>query len=205
MCPTPDSTLRQQEQRLARLLIAHRRRSDHDHSNHFRTGDRPSRPQTPTQPCSVIAMMHPTPPTTTSRPLPKRLHTLQHTPSYGPLTPLPATPHGYSYPSLLSSPTSPTSPTPAGRPGAPKRSHSFCGDSSASTYALASASSASHLSEDKKVLVAPPLERTISSIGNRGNFSPPEQQMKRPFLLDARSRPSRSGVSPLSALTDGAS
>ncbi|KAK8850414.1 hypothetical protein IAR55_004332 [Kwoniella newhampshirensis] len=101
------------------------------------------------------------------------------------------------YPST--SPNSPTLPTPSSpssitgsastargvgvqRPGAPRRAHSFCASGQNTTYALASACSSSHLSSDKKVLVAPPLERTLSSIGSRGNNSPPNQQMSRPGI-----------------------
>jgi len=49
--------------------------------------------------------------------------------------------------------------------------------------ALASASASAHLTPDKRSLVAPPLERTISSIGSRGNHSPPGQQMVRPKVV----------------------
>ncbi|RXK41759.1 hypothetical protein M231_00994 [Tremella mesenterica] len=59
----------------------------------------------------------------------------------------------------------------------PKRSHSFCGDASTTTYALASTPSR-YLSEDKNNIIAPPLERTLTSLGRpkgdyrRPNFSP---------------------------------
>ncbi|KAK4688633.1 hypothetical protein P7C73_g1476, partial [Tremellales sp. Uapishka_1] len=57
------------------------------------------------------------------------------------------------------------SAAPPRRPGAPRRMTSFCGDSSANTYALACTTSASHLSSDKTMLVAVPMERTMASIG----------------------------------------
>ena len=119
-----------------------------------------------------------------SRPaLPRRLLSLQHTSTIAsaPTTPTNASPSYPSRPGL-----SPMGLNAGGgkRPGAPRRAHSFCGDSSASTYALASANACAHLSSDKEVLVAPPLERTLSSMGSKGNQSPPSQQMKRPNLVD---------------------
>ncbi|GFZ48224.1 hypothetical protein JCM24511_05972 [Saitozyma sp. JCM 24511] len=131
------------------------------------------------------------------RPAPKRLLSLQQPSSR---------PHPYP---ISSSPLS--SPGMGGggvlggggppkRPGAPRRSHSFCGNGAATTYALASASSCSHLSSDKKHLVAPPLERTLSSIGSSGNFSPFSQQMSRPVpssSLSPLSPPTTPGLSPL--------
>lgn len=50
----------------------------------------------------------------------------------------------------------------------PKRAHSFCASSPHSTYALASTSS-QHLNGARTGLVAPPLERTLSSLGCVGN------------------------------------
>ncbi|ORY35670.1 hypothetical protein BCR39DRAFT_555808 [Naematelia encephala] len=104
-------------------------------------------------------------PPSMERPAARRLYSLQ-----------PQTRHS-PYPSPTSSPT--FAPK---RPGAPKRAHSFCGDASSHTYALAATSSCTHLTPDKRALVAPPLERTLSSIGVRGNTSPPSQQMSRPAL-----------------------
>ena len=119
-----------------------------------------------------------------ARPAPKRLLSLQAQPSYRPLTPLKSTPIDYEYPSPTS-PTSPFRPTASpSRPGAPQRAHSFCGDLSASTYALASAKCGTHLTGDKSDLIAPPLERTLSSLGSRGNYSPKAQFMARPLTRD---------------------
>ncbi|WVF67962.1 hypothetical protein IAT40_002724 [Kwoniella sp. CBS 6097] len=148
---------------------------------------------------SPAPFLTPNPFEETSRPLPKRLLSLQ-----GPARP---SPYAYPFPSpsLASNPiptvnastSSNTSPanrpslggsvTPGAqrpglkRPGVPHRSHSFCASGNNTTFALASASASSNLSPDKKILVAPPLERTLSSIGSRGNCSPPSQQMQRPF------------------------
>lgn len=113
-----------------------------------------------------------TPPPMT-RPVPKRLLSLQNRPA------------PYSNPSSLSA----ASPTPASgssqlkRPGGMKRSHSFCAASPNTPYALASTSSCSHLSADKQTLVAPPLERTLSSMGSRGNHS--TDRMVRPVLSES--------------------
>ncbi|WWC65161.1 uncharacterized protein I303_107775 [Kwoniella dejecticola CBS 10117] len=127
----------------------------------------------------------------TSRPLPRRLLSLQS----GYTSTTNTSPNGsstrsspYQIPSPISpiSPISPSSPITVGtlnrpkRPNMSHRSHSFCASTSKPTYALSSASH-SNLSPDKTVLVAPPLERTISSIGSKGNHSPPSQQMQRPF------------------------
>ncbi|CAD6569404.1 MAG: hypothetical protein TREMPRED_005217 [Tremellales sp. Tagirdzhanova-0007] len=76
------------------------------------------------------------------------------------------------------------------RPGGPQRAHSFCGNSSTSTYALASTCNSSHLTPDKRQLVAPPLERTLSSTGSRGNHSSPAQQMARPKIVQMERYPS---------------
>lgn len=73
------------------------------------------------------------------RPMPKRLLSLQPRPS----------PYASSKPQ---------------RPGSMKRAHSFCANTPNSTYALASTST-SYLTEDKKGLIAPKLERTLSSMG----------------------------------------
>lgn len=113
-----------------------------------------------------------------SRPVPHRLHSLQTIHSHStPSTPfgVQTTPTDYTY-SLGSS-----SGPKCQRPGAPSRSHSFCGDSSASTYALASASAGGHLSTDKRILVAPPLERTISSLGLKGNVASAHALMTKPL------------------------
>ncbi|WVW80962.1 hypothetical protein I302_102953 [Kwoniella bestiolae CBS 10118] len=116
---------------------------------------------------------------TSSRPLPRRLLSLQSsTPNTSRVSP-------YSIPSPISpispiSPASPSLPSKPKRPTISHRSHSFCASTSNATYALASAPSSGHLSPDKRVLVAPPLERTLSSIGQKGNTSPPTQQMSRP-------------------------
>ncbi|WVQ95523.1 hypothetical protein IAU59_002620 [Kwoniella sp. CBS 9459] len=157
-----------------------------------------SRPSYSPQP-SPAPFLTPNPFEEISRPLPKRLLSLQ-----GPARP---SPYAYPFPSsahsssaspgisvsahstLTSRPTLGGSVTPGvgpqrpglSRPGVPHRSHSFCASGSNTTYALASASAASNLSPNKKILVAPPLERTLSSIGSRGNCSPPSQQMQRPF------------------------
>ncbi|ORX41182.1 hypothetical protein BD324DRAFT_648070 [Kockovaella imperatae] len=118
-------------------------------------------------------------------PLPRRLLSLQHS---APSTPKAASAYGlepctpYTAMSALADPpSSGNRPGLATRPGAPKRSHSFCGDTSKSTFALASANACGHLTPDKRELVAPPLERTLSSIGCKGNRSPPSQQMARPL------------------------
>ncbi|KAK6906755.1 hypothetical protein I203_100742 [Kwoniella mangroviensis CBS 8507] len=118
-----------------------------------------------------------------SRPLPRRLLSLQSSSSSSSSSSsqrvIP-----YSIPSPISpiSPiSSPSLPSQPKRPTISHRSHSFCASSSNSTYALASAPSSGHLSPDKRVLVAPPLERTLSSIGQKGNTSPPTQQMQRPL------------------------
>ncbi|OCF45707.1 hypothetical protein I317_00610 [Kwoniella heveanensis CBS 569] len=130
-----------------------------------------------------------------SRPLPKRLLSLQN--------PTRPSPYAYPFPSpgLSPSPSSSSNSSPSSRPtlggsvspgpgvsrpslkrpGVPHRSHSFCASGNNTTFALASASASSNLSPDKTILVAPPLERTLSSIGSRGNCSPPSQQMQRPF------------------------
>lgn len=117
-------------------------------------------------------------PNRSSRPVPHRLHSLQTIHSHS--TPSPpfgvqTTPTDYAY--ALGSSSGPKRQ----RPGAPSRSHSFCGDSSASTYALASASAGGHLSMDKRILVAPPLERTISSLGLRGNVASAHTTMTKPL------------------------
>ncbi|WWD20596.1 hypothetical protein CI109_105072 [Kwoniella shandongensis] len=117
------------------------------------------------------------------RPIPRRLLSLQN-PSSRPVPYPSSTPSSPNLsPTDSSSGKSPTSSTASSnkRPGAPRRSHSFCASGQNTTFALASTSSSSHLSPDKKVLVAPPLERTLSSIGSKGNQSPPSQQMQRPF------------------------
>ncbi|KIR51493.1 hypothetical protein I315_05974 [Cryptococcus gattii Ru294] len=75
---------------------------------------------------------------------------------------------------------SPPPRTDAIRPGPPKRTHSFCATDPTSTYALASTSSATHLSPDKRFIIAPPLERTLSSLGAVGDRTSPRQQMARP-------------------------
>ncbi|WVQ85873.1 hypothetical protein IAT38_008041 [Cryptococcus sp. DSM 104549] len=110
-----------------------------------------------------------TPPS--ERPIPRRLLSLQTS----------SRPQPYPSPS----PSPPPIPSHAfggpKRPSAPRRSHSFCASGPNSTYALASASPAGHLTPDKRAIVAPPLERTLSSIGSRGNCSPTEQQMQRPL------------------------
>ncbi|WRT70570.1 uncharacterized protein IL334_007568 [Kwoniella shivajii] len=132
---------------------------------------------------------------TFSRPLPRRLLSLQPTrpspyPITSPISPLVSPISPISSATILN-PTSsgigngngkgrPGLGKSSGRPGISHRSHSFCASGNNSTYALASAPS-KHLSPDKKILVAPPLERTISSLGSRGNCSPPTQQMQRPF------------------------
>lgn len=87
------------------------------------------------------------------------------------------------YPSPSPSPPPRTGPI---RPGPPKRSHSFYATDPTSTYALASASSATHLSPDKRFIVAPPLERTLSSLGPVGDRTPPRQQNARPPGIYAR-------------------
>ncbi|OXB39412.1 hypothetical protein LQV05_000735 [Cryptococcus neoformans] len=87
------------------------------------------------------------------------------------------------YPSLSPSPPPRTGPI---RPGPPKHSHSFYATDPTSTYALASASSATHLSSDKRFIVAPPLERTLSSLGPVGDRTPPRQQNARPPGIYAR-------------------
>ncbi|WWC98710.1 hypothetical protein V866_005603 [Kwoniella sp. B9012] len=117
-----------------------------------------------------------------SRPLPRRLLSLQSSSSSSSSSSQRVTP--YSIPSPISpiSPiSSPSLPSKPKRPTISHRSHSFCASSSNATYALASAPSSGHLSPDKRVLVAPPLERTLSSIGQKGNTSPPTQQMQRPL------------------------
>lgn len=126
-----------------------------------------------------------------TRPIPKRLFTLQPESLLSAIpTVLLTTPVDYTYPSSafpsqpLSSSTSRTPALPPSRPCAPKRSHSFCGDASTSNYALASANACAHLSADKRKLVAPPLERTLSSIGYQGNPGQPGQQMSRPISRD---------------------
>jgi len=122
-------------------------------------------------------------------PNPTLLKPSRHVPTVTPLTacrPVPTRDlsHQPQYPSQYQNTIRPSPyPDPANRPSAPGRVHSFCGDSSTSTYALASASASAHLTPDKRSLVAPPLERTISSIGSRGNHSSPAQQMVRPKVV----------------------
>ncbi|WVR08494.1 hypothetical protein IAU60_005549 [Kwoniella sp. DSM 27419] len=137
-----------------------------------------------------------------SRPLPRRLTSLQPARS----KPYPGSAGTSRAPSpTLSTPSTGRS-TPGGgsgppkRPGAPHRSHSFCATTSNTTYALASATSGCNLSKDKRVLVAPPLERTVSSIGSRDNRLPPAHQMHRPVLpsLSSENTPGRpSSKSPM--------
>jgi hypothetical protein len=132
------------------------------------------------------------------RPAPKRLLSLQQ-PSSRP-HPYPISSSPLSSPGMGGGAGALGGGGPPKRPGAPRRSHSFCGNGAATTYALASASSCSHLSSDKKHLVAPPLERTLSSIGSSGNFSPFSQQMSRPVpssSLSPLSPPTTPGLSPL--------
>ncbi|ODO10401.1 hypothetical protein I350_00996 [Cryptococcus amylolentus CBS 6273] len=94
----------------------------------------------------------------------------------------PSSPRASPYPSPSPSPSPPgvSRPGMSRRPGPPRRTHSFCATEQ-QTFALASASTSSHLSPDKACIVAPPLERTLSSIGSKGNMSSPEQRMARPL------------------------
>ncbi|WVQ70517.1 hypothetical protein IAR50_000036 [Cryptococcus sp. DSM 104548] len=92
----------------------------------------------------------------------------------------PSSPRASPYPSPSPSPPGGARPGMVRRPGPPRRTHSFCATEQ-QTFALASASSSSHLSPDKASIVAPPLERTLSSIGSKGNMSSPEQRMVRPL------------------------
>ena len=119
-----------------------------------------------------------------TRPVPHRVLSYQHQSPLRELsglntfaqTPPAALSQQTSYCSSYPSPTSPFSPSSPKtstynglkpkRPGPPSRSHSFCGDGSATTYALASVKAGSFLSPDKTTLVASKLERTISSFGN---------------------------------------
>ncbi|KAL7422643.1 hypothetical protein Q5752_001934 [Cryptotrichosporon argae] len=57
------------------------------------------------------------------------------------------------------------------RPGPPLRSTSFCAPARGYTYALASGGTHANMSPEKKRLVAPALERTLSSLGVEGNPS----------------------------------
>ncbi|WWC92168.1 uncharacterized protein L201_007122 [Kwoniella dendrophila CBS 6074] len=157
------------------------------------------------------------------RPLPRRLLSLQST-SINSNTSIRSSPYQIPTPSISpispispinissSSSSSSSSPSISGsgnggckpkRPNMNHRSNSFCATGSNSTYALACAPKSGHLSPDKRILVAPPLERTISSIGLKGNHSPPSQQMQRPFFQNQKSDFVYNGIENLNITSSG--
>lgn len=125
------------------------------------------------------------------------LHTVRTAPYPSPSPPMLSM--NSTYAQTRSGPSSPTllgggSAAALRRPGAPRRAHSFCGDASTSTFALASASAAAHLSANKLTLVAPPLERSLSSMG--GRIVPGGMTMIRPGISPLAS-PAVERVNPL--------